>query len=299
VAFDVVLDREQKNQPIQPQATADLASLIQRRSQSGQRLINIYFASNTAERSNQGVRSHAAPLLLQAGLCHTDAGLGMASKVFPLQLVQPLPANSFAAALADGAAPRCPSAPSIRIPAGSVIDWTLDWFSPQVMTVELLGAIPAAPVSLPPGSRVVIGIDHRPSSRGVGTSEQLPLNVAADLFDVPRALENQPSFEAEIGRGEPLPGPLLQAVLSESLRRRHWFTPLAPLPTTALAAGLGVLLAAGLERWRSRLLVLSLLSLLALPLALELALAQRLLVPLLLPLAGLWASCLSRREARR
>ena len=56
-----------------------------------------------------------------------------------------------------------------------------------------------------------------------------------------------------------------------------------------------MLLAAALERWRSRLLVLSMLSLLALPLSLELALAYQ----LLLPLAGLWPTCLSPRVVSR
>ena len=60
-----------------------------------------------------------------------------------------------------------------------------------------------------------------------------------------------------------------------------------------------MLLAAALERWRSRLLVLSMLSLLVLPLSLVLALAHQLLLCLLLPLAGLLASCLRRREVRR
>ncbi len=93
-----------------------------------------------------------------------------------------------------------------------------------------------------------------------------------------------------------LPGPVLQAVWSESLRRGHWLTPLAPLPTMALAAGLGVLLAAALERRRHHLLALALISLLAVPVSLELALSLRVLVPLLFPLGALWASCLSRRE---
>jgi hypothetical protein len=93
-----------------------------------------------------------------------------------------------------------------------------------------------------------------------------------------------------------LPGPLLQAVWAESLRRGHWLTPLAPLPSMALAAGLGVVLAAALERRRHHLLALTLISLLAVPVSLELALSLRLLVPLLFPLSALWASCLSRRE---
>ena len=300
VAFDVVLDPGPKDEPIQPQATAALARLIQRRSQSGQHLVNIYYRATIDERIDKGVRSLPASLLIQAGLCHADAGLGLATGVYPLQLVQPLSANSFAAVLADGVAHHCPSVVhSTRIPAGSVIDWTVDWFAPQVMRVERIAVLPSEPVSLPPGTRVLIGIDQRLSARGDGPSAQLSPIDMVDLFDVPLVLQDQPSFEAEIGLGEPLPGPLLQAVLSESLRRNHWLTPLAPLPTTALAAGLGMLLAAALERLRSRLLVLSLLSLLVLPLALELTLAYSVLVPLLFPLAGLWAICLSRREARR
>jgi hypothetical protein len=301
VAFDVVLDRGQRATPVQPQATADLARLLASRRASGQRLLTITYPSNTAGRSAQGVQSHAAPVLLKAGLCQTEAGLGLAAAVFPLQLAQPLRASSFAAALADGPGHPCPplTSPSpIRIPAGSVVDWTLDWFSPQVMTVERIDAIPAIPPALPAGTRLLIGVDHR-LVRAPGPSEPLSPNEEADLFEVPLALRDQPSFETEIGLGDPLPGPLLQAVLSESLRRRHWLTPLALLPTTALAAGLGLLLAAALERRRSRLLVLCLLSALALPLGLELALTYQLLVPLLLPLAGLWATCLSRREAPR
>ena len=64
----------------------------------------------------------------------------------------------------------------------------------------------------------------------------------------------------------------------------------------ALASGLGVLLAAALERRRHHLLALALISLLAVPVSLELALSRRVLVPMLFPLGALWASCLSRRE---
>ena len=302
VALDVVLDPGETTRPLQPQATAELARLIRQRSQRGQGLLNIYYPPGSAGRGQQGDPSRAAPQLRAAGLCDTDASLAIASsldpasRLFPLQLVHPLRANTFAAALADGAASRCPSAPApVRLPAGSVIDWTLDWFHPQVIGVERLGTIPSAPAPLPPGTRVLIGIDHRPSAQGV---QGLPPNVVPDLFPVPLALVDQPSLHA-IGLGEELPGPLLQAVFSESLRRGHWFTPLAPLPTTALAAGLGVLLAAVFERWRIRLVVVLLLSLLALPVGLELAFGLRLLVPLLLPLAGLWASCLIRQEERR
>jgi hypothetical protein len=50
VAFDVVLNPGPEDEPIQPQAIALLARLIERPSQSGQRLINIYYHANIDER---------------------------------------------------------------------------------------------------------------------------------------------------------------------------------------------------------------------------------------------------------
>jgi hypothetical protein len=160
----------------------------------------------------------------------------------------------------------------------------------------------AAPL-LPPGARVLVGVDRRGlAGKGASKTQSDP---ADDLYLVPAALADQASWKKAFKeksswpnatQEKALPGPILQAVWSESLRRGHWLTPLAPLPTMALASGLGVLLAAALERRRHHLLALALISLLAVPVSLELALSLRVLVPLLFPLGALWASCLSRRE---
>ena len=109
----------------------------------------------------------------------------------------------------------------------------------------------SAPPPLSPGARVLVGVDRR-GLAGEGASKGSP-GPAADLYPVPDALIHQPSWQAFMedllswlnseGDKNHLSGPLLQAVWSESLRRGHWLTPLAPLPTMALASGLGVLLA--------------------------------------------------------
>ena len=191
-----------------------------------------------------------------------------------------------------------------------MIDWSIDWFDPSVIQVVWIGeerfkSLRSAAPPLPPGARVLVGVDRR-GLAGEGASKG-SAEPAADLYPVPNAIIYQPSWQAfkedpvswlnsDGGDKNHLPGPILQAVWSESLRRGHWLTPLAPLPTMALASGLGVLLAAALERRRHHLLALALISLLAVPVSLELALSLRVLVPLLFPLGALWASCLSRRE---
>ena len=195
------------------------------------------------------------------------------------------------------------------LPAGNVIDWSIDWLAPSVIQVVWIGeerfkSLRSATPLLPPGARVLVGVDKR-GLAGEGASKG-SAEPAADLYPVPDALIDQPSWQAFMedrvswlnseGDKNHLSGPVLQAVWSESLRRGHWLTPLAPLPTMALAAGLGVLLAAALERRRHRLLALALISLLAVPVSLELALSLRVLVPMLFPLGALWASCLSRQE---
>jgi hypothetical protein len=328
VGFDVVLDDQESGQAVQPEATADLASVIDR--QRRNQLFNIYYpdavyAANSRgagaqQRSNTGKSSLPSSVLIQNGLISCDGGMGVDPAFPPLQLSEALRSGSFAAALAmasTSSAVPCiangapvhflesepPSRP-VALPAGSVIDWTIDWFNPALLRVVMISSLqPDANVNntrslsvaeaarqLPSGSRVLIGKDSKNARSG---SED-----AKDLFFVPVALESQPSWR-QWGNPLGLPGPLVQAVLAESLARRHWLSPLGLLPCVALTAGLGVLLAAVLERRRSRLLALLLISLLAVPASFELALGARVLVPLLFPLGALWATCLSRQEPRR
>jgi hypothetical protein len=311
LGIDVVLD-DDGSQPEQPVATEALAALIQ--AQRRKVLFNTYMHDNdNSQRPGAvGVASQPSPALLHAGLRSFDGTLGIpenssvSEEESPLQLIEAVGRNSFGGVLAFGGQAK---ADGEGLPAGSVIDWSIDWLAPSVIQVVWIGEErfnsprSAAPL-IPPGARVLVGVDRR-GLAGEGASKGSP-GPAADLYPVPEALIDQPSWQAfkedpvswlnSGGDMNHLPGPLLQAVWSESLRRGHWLTPLAPLPTMALASGLGVLLAAALERRRHHLLALILISLLAVPVSLELALSLRLLVPLLFPLGALWASCLSRRE---
>ena len=309
VGIDVVLD-DDGAQPVQPVATKALAELIQ--TQRRKVLFNITMHDNSQRPGAVGVASLPSPELRKAGLKSFDGTLGipensLLSSEFPLQLIGAVGRNSFAGVLAFGVPAK---AAGEGLPAGSVIDWSIDWLAPSVIQVVWIGekqfnSLRSAAPPLPPGARVLVGVDRR-GLAGEGASKG-SAEPASDLYPVPDALFDQPSWQAfkedpvswlnsDGGDKNHLPGPVLQAVWSESLRRGHWLTPLAPLPTMALASGLGVLLAAGLERRRHHLLTLTLISLLAVPVSLELALSLRVLVPLLFPLGALWASCLSRRE---
>ena len=311
MGIDVVLD-DDGSQPVQPVATQALAALIQ--AQRRKVLFNTTMHDNVKSQrpGAVGVASLPRKELLLGGLKSFDGTLGIPENSpfsldeYPLQLIGAVGRNSFAGVLAFGGPAK---ADGEGLPAGSVIDWSIDWLAPSVIQVVWIGdqrfnSLRSAALPLPRGARMLVGVDRR-GLAGEGASKGSP-EPAADLYPVPDALFDQPSWQAfkedpvswlnSEGDMNHLPGPLLQAVWAESLRRGHWLTPLAPLPSMVLAAGLGVLLAAALERRRHHLLALTLISLLAVPVSLELALSLRVLVPLLFPLGALWASCLSRRE---
>jgi hypothetical protein len=284
VGIDVRFDDMHAEASVQPRDTATLAGLI--RAQGRKKVFQIFVAEATPDQA-KGDASRSAAFLKQHGLQEADARMGFLRRDVPLQLIW-MEGPIFAAMLAGmpGEVPK--ELPS----SGEIIDWSIDWFSnddPLIKVVPINTLHDAN--AFPRGSRVLVGVGPPRS----GSSEQ-----TADLFDVPVALALQPSWrtihEKFDAPTDKMSGALVRAVLAESLRRGHWLTPLAPLPTMALAAGLGVLLAVALERRRYRLLALALISLLAVPVSLELALSLRVLVPLLFPLGTLWASCLSRRE---
>ena len=89
---------------------------------------------------------------------------------------------------------------------------------------------------------------------------------------------------------------LVQAVLIQSLNLQHWLTPLSQTLCTAVAAALGVVLAALLEKRQRRLTAVALLVLVCSPLAWSLAIWQLWLVPLLLPLLALSATASCRDD---
>jgi hypothetical protein len=115
-----------------------------------------------------------------------------------------------------------------------------------------------------------------------------------DLFSAPGAMA--PAL-TQIWQGaeRKVPGVLIPAVLAQSRLLRHWLTPVPQTLTTALAAGLGVLLAAAQANRRGWLWLVAAIIVVALPLCWQLAIIQLWLLPLALPLAALTATALLRR----
>jgi len=211
--------------------------------------------------------------LQQAGLQARNLAVGTPAlpgtlKWVPLQLWDSLDQRDFAAALS--------SAPVPFMPADSVIDWSIDW-QPLLRRVELseLSSL-RAPVLV------------------VGTSGSLDRD-GDDLFAAPGAMD--PAL-TEIWQGaeRKVPGVLIQAVLAQSMNLRHWLTPFSQALITAIAAGLGVVLAAAQADRGRRLLLISASSAVLLPVAWQLAIIKLWLIPLVFPLAALAATALLRRD---
>ncbi|WP_411871952.1 CHAT domain-containing protein [Vulcanococcus limneticus] len=267
IGLDGVLDQP----AIEPTATAELAALI-RRQQRPELFAGYYGAASDGALA--GALSRPLPLLQQAGLRAYDlavgtppcAGTAPCQRPVPLQLLAPIDAGSFAQHLSR--------APQRYLPADAVLDWSLPWniLIRRIQPGELSGL--RAPVLL------------------VGSDGQLDPQ-RPDLFDPPAAI--QPALEAWGLPSSSLPGALVQAVLAQSLNLGHWLRPASLAATTALASGLGVLLAAGQSRRRRQLLLLALITLAAIPLAFQWAVGGAILIPLTLPLVALWATTLLRR----
>ncbi|MEB3331812.1 MAG: hypothetical protein VKI83_04915 [Synechococcaceae cyanobacterium] len=262
VGLDVALDETAPD-------TDALAQVIKK--QSRKQVFAGYFAPNLDAR-RAGESSRPLPQLQAAGLEARNLTVGIASsggkgiKPAPLQLAEPITANTFAGAIAgvDG-----------LIPAEAVIDWSIDWPAlVQTVQLEQLAQL-QAPVLL-------VGTD------GTFDGDQ------PDRFQAPGAV--RASLPAWGGGEAEMPGAVVQAVLAQSLRLGHWLTPLSLSACTALASGAGVLLAAALQRRPQRLAAVALSAAVAVPLALQLAAGSRILMPLGLPLAALAAVTVLRRR---
>jgi|GEM_PF-4916112 class 3 adenylate cyclase len=265
VALDLVLDRVGPD----PAATARLVALIRRQQRPS---LVVGFFGGQSSGIDGGRRSLPLPELRQAGVLPRDLTIGTAAgpgpiQPTPLQLLAPVGADHLASALAGGA--------ERMLPTDAVIDWSLAWG--RMLRVVTLEALPSggAPVLL-------VG---RLSDRSAS---------GADLFQTPAAfLERDPLWG---GTAREMPGPLLQAVVGQSLALGHWLTPLSSGAWVALAAGSGVLLAAALPQRRRRLMLLALVLPPAMVLSLQLATGSRLLTPIVLPSLALAATGLLRPD---
>ena len=91
-----------------------------------------------------------------------------------------------------------------------------------------------------------------------------------------------------------MPGAMVQGVLAQSLKMRHWLTPASALATTVLAAGMAVLIAAYRESRRPRFwFVLSTCGVWSL-IGYQLMVSSNILIPLLLPMTALATVALIR-----
>ena len=263
LGLDVVLDQPGPY-------TEQLAGVIRKQQRP---LLFAGFFGEKVEASSAGQGSMPLPVLAQAGLQARNLAVGTPAlpgelKWVPLQLWAPLDSRNFAGTLSSAQAP--------LMPADAVIDWSIDW-RPLLRRVELS--------ELP---------DLQAPALVVGTDGSLDRD-GDDLFSAPGAMD--PAL-TQIWQGaqSKVPGVLIQAVLAQSLSLRHWLTPASQTFSTALAAGLGVLLAAAQAHRRRRRLLVAAIIVVALPLAWQLAITQLWLLPLALPLAALTATALLRRD---
>jgi len=215
--------------------------------------------------------------LAAAGLEEANLGVGTAAGAgslnpMPLYLQEDITKANFAGALASPVHP--------LLPADRVIDWSINW-ADQIQLVE--------PADLPRlRTRLLL----------VGSSGRLG-DQSMDLFSAPSTVKESLRDGAKplwSGSADEVPGVLVQAVLIQSLNSKHWLTPISLTLCTLSAGGLGIVLAALLEKRQHRWIAIALLGLVSCPLSFNLAVMQLLLCPLVLPFVALTATTFSRDD---
>lgn len=269
VGLDVLIDQDQPG-------TNALAAVI--RSQSKRRVVAgelSPFSDPSQQKSNSDWLRQSP--LVAAGLEVADLAVGTASgagllKPAPIYLQYAITGNNFAGALSSVSQP--------LLPADRIIDWSINW-AEQIELVQ-----PAELSSL------------RAPLLLVGTSGRLA-DGSADLFAAPATVQNallRGDKALWDGNAREVPGVLVQAALIQSLERSHWLTPLSLSLCTLSAAGLGVLLAALLEKRQHRFVAVVAITAVSCPMALSIAVLQLWLLPLLLPLVALGATTFCRDD---
>ncbi len=282
VALDFALDGEEAG-------TNQLAAVIQR--QQRPLVVAGYFGGPCPAVAAGGRNSELHPLLKGSGLKQRDLGTQILAsntcQSFPLDQRRRVPLQLGPALTGEQMAGLLSAKADPILPAHSVIDWSIDWFGqagrpPLVVRVN-------RPQELPQLSSPMLLV-------GKGMLRFAP---GTDSFTAPRAVE-EALGPAWGGSSAELPGVVLQAVLTQSLSLNHWLTPLPYLVgigVVGLTSGFGILLAAAVPQQPWRILWLTVITVVAVPVAFELAVQQRLLFPIALPLVGMGASSLLRREA--
>lgn len=284
VGLDFILDGPGANVP----GHRALAEAIRR--QRGRRQLLAGLCPSDSQPSADCLKAgdqRLAPQLAAAGAQAVSLGLGvLTNSQPPLQLVQGIGRGSLARAMA-GAAPRG------DLPADAVIDWSVNWLSPQRLTlIRNLYALARYR-----GGSLLIASDGYGGER---------LNQVADQHPVPEAVwaydgQGPQRFATSLQRGA-LPGGVIHAVLAQSISAGHWLEPAVPLmPTTLSTAAVAALAWFAARRdQRSRLLLAGVGcgAILYTLLALQLAVSLRRLLPIALPLSAAAAIVGLQRSTR-
>lgn len=272
VGLDFILDGPGAN----PQGHGALARTI--RSQQGRRQILAGLCPPNSLASpdclKAGEQRLAAPLAA-AGAKAASLGLGTSTEGQPpLQLMEGVGSGSLAQAMAT-------AAPRGGLPPDAVIDWSVNWLSPE--RLSLIST--RQELATYRGETLLIASD---GYKGEGLSE------VADQHPAPQAIwayEGQgPERFASTLQAGALPGGAVQVALAQAISSGHWLEPLVPLMPTTMSSALLAIAAwwaarRDLDR-RKLALVLGLATVIYILLALQLAVSLRRLVPLALPLSA-------------
>ena len=262
VGLDVVLDEPAPH-------TSTLANVI--RQQNRAEVIAGFLGENSA--GDTGVKTRPVDELIQVGLQAKDLSTGTPTngdglKWTPLQLWEEVNKDNFAGAMSSVSSP--------RIPVDAVLDWSIDWKT-------LIERVEISQLPTLKAESLLVGTD--------GTLDR----DGEDLFRAPGAMDPELT-EIWQGARRKVPGVLIQAVLTQSLNLQHWLKPASQAFTTALASGLGVLIAAAQISRRRRFLIVGVVSLIAIPLCWQVAVTHLWLIALVLPLAALFSAALVRTD---
>ena len=197
-----------------------------------------------------------------------QAGSHLKNNGRSLQLKAAIKRGFFANALAN-------PPDDIHLPADAVIDWTLDWGA-------MLRRIRPAQLTTLEEPVLLVGTDGQ-------INKEKP-----DVFDPPAAAVSAlEDWQLPINS---MPGAMVQGVLAQSLKMRHWLTPASSFATTLLAAGLGVLIAAYKQSSRPRFLLTFLSCIVWTIISYQLMISSALLIPLVLPIAALVTVAMIRKN---
>ena len=272
VGLDFILDGPGAN----PQGHGALAKTI--RSQQGRRQILAGLCPPNSLASpdclKAGEQRLAAPLA-SAGAKAVSLGLGTSTEGQPpLQLLEGVGSGSLAGAMAT-------SAPRGGLPPDAVIDWSVNWLSPE----RLVLISSRQELAAYRGETLLIASDGYKGEQ---------LSEVADQHPAPQAVwayEGQgPERFASTLQGGALPGGAVQVALAQAISSGHWLEPVVPLMPTTLTTAL---LAAAAwwttrrELGRRKLLTwLGLAMIVYIFIALQLAVSLRRLLPLAVPLSA-------------